>query len=207
MAIRSLWRQLLYTELTTITLTGTVLDLGGYRSSLYHQYLQGKPTIKAANLDDGEDKDYTFDFEQPFPLPDSAFDGAVCINVLEHIFDYQNVLDESYRVLKPGAQIVLAVPFLIRYHPCPNDYWRYTESTLQRIFSTAGFSEIEIRPIGTGVCGAAYSMQHNLCRFAPIQWVGMRLAVLFDRGLSWLKPTSTLTKKYYPLGYVVIARK
>ena len=42
---------------------------------------------------------------------------------------------------------IFAVPFLIAFHPSPNDYWRYTEETLTKICEQAGFRDIEIKVV------------------------------------------------------------
>lgn len=40
---------------------------------------------------------------EALPYADDAFDVVVCVDVLEHVTDLQRVLDEVYRVLKPGG--------------------------------------------------------------------------------------------------------
>ncbi len=44
--------------------------------------------------------------------PDDRFDLVLLICVLEHIEEYQNVLNEAYRILRPGGRIVLTVDSL-----------------------------------------------------------------------------------------------
>jgi len=48
------------------------------------------------------------------PFQNESFDKVVCAEVLEHIPDYQSVLSEIGRVLKPGGQFAVSVP---RYGP------------------------------------------------------------------------------------------
>src|ERR1700722_7508666 len=43
-------------------------------------------------------------------LPDNAFDGAVCVEVFEHLFDPLAATKEIFRVLKPGGVLVATVP-------------------------------------------------------------------------------------------------
>ncbi len=203
----SLWRSLVYTEMKQITLSGTVLDVGGSLTSVYHKNIKGTFTIEAADLSEDMTTNHTFDFEKPFPLPDASYQGVLCINVLEHIYAYQNVLDEMYRILKPGGVTHVAVPFLIRVHPSPNDYWRYSEQTLRQLFTDTGFTSVTVTPIGTGVFGAAYSLTHNVWRVGLLQWPLMKIACAADALLSWLAPNSSFTKRNYPLGYIVTAHK
>ena len=48
------------------------------------------------------------------PFADDSFDRVICSEVLEHIIDYQQVLEEIDRVLKPGGLLAVSVP---RYGP------------------------------------------------------------------------------------------
>ncbi|MGB8013694.1 MAG: class I SAM-dependent methyltransferase [Terriglobales bacterium] len=46
----------------------------------------------------------------PFPSADGFYDACILDNVLEHIADSQPVLDECWRVTRPGGGLVVAVP-------------------------------------------------------------------------------------------------
>ena len=48
------------------------------------------------------------------PFADNAFDQVICSEVLEHIVEYDKVLNEIKRVLKPGGILAISVP---RYFP------------------------------------------------------------------------------------------
>lgn len=45
------------------------------------------------------------------PLQDSSIDIIMCSEVLEHIRDYENILKEMHRVLKPHGRIIVSVPY------------------------------------------------------------------------------------------------
>lgn len=204
---RSLWRTLVYEELEKLELSGNIIDLGGSRRSGYHQLIKGEHKILVNNLDGIKDSDLSFDLELPFPVENALYDAALAINVLEHIFNYRNVLEESFRILKENGTLVIAVPFLIQVHPSPNDYWRYTEQTLHLLLTSAGFKEINITPIGTGIFSASYDIKHNLYRLRLLQNTLILYAKIGDWFLSKIKSNSFFSKKYYPLGYVVTAKK
>jgi len=53
----------------------------------------------------------THDLEKAIPLPDQSFDNIICIETLEHISNFQNVLNESYRILKPKGIFIVGVPY------------------------------------------------------------------------------------------------
>lgn len=203
---KSIWRAQLYQELAAITVQGDILDIGGDRRSGYHVLLKGEHNIEVNNFG-VEGADHNFDLEEPFPVEDSSYDVVLCINVLEHIYDYRNVLSECHRILKPGGQLIVAVPFLIRVHPSPRDYWRYTADTLEKISYEAGFSTVTITAVGTGPFAAAYSHLHNVFRFSFIQIPLQYVAILLDRILATLAPGSSFTKQSYPLGYLLKTEK
>lgn len=53
--------------------------------------------------------------ETPWPLPDKSVSLAVASHVLEHInphnFVFVNVMNEIWRILKPGGRFVFVVPY------------------------------------------------------------------------------------------------
>jgi SAM-dependent methyltransferase len=59
------------------------------------------------------------------PFNDNVFDFITSNSSLEHIPDYQKVIDECYRVLKPGGVFYLCVPLVCRQHHI-HDYHRWT---------------------------------------------------------------------------------
>jgi ubiquinone/menaquinone biosynthesis C-methylase UbiE len=52
-------------------------------------------------------------------FPDSTFDVIVSMNVLNHVPEYERVVSEMARVLRPGGSIVIGVPSLFSL------YWPY----------------------------------------------------------------------------------
>lgn len=101
------------------------------------------------------------DLNKPIPLKDNSFDNIICIETLEHIFNFQNVLDESYRILKPKGMFVVGVPYhgrlkniaicLTRYekHYIDTEHVKFfTPKRLREALKTAGFKIIEESKFG-----------------------------------------------------------
>src|SRR3989344_6165360 len=114
MVINTLLRNAEHDALKRVTLSGTVLDLGGDRRSDYQSVFNGTYTLTTLNADKNAEPDIVHDLETPLPIEKSSFDNVLLINILEHIFNYRELLAESARVLKHGGQSVIVVPFLDR---------------------------------------------------------------------------------------------
>lgn len=51
--------------------------------------------------------------QYPWPFPDSQFDEVLASHILEHMGNFNAVVTELWRVSKPGALIVVRVPFFL----------------------------------------------------------------------------------------------
>ncbi len=65
------------------------------------------------------------------PLADGSVDGVICDCILEHVPDPQGVMKELQRILRPGGQAYLCVPFVYPFHACPNDFYRWSTEGLR----------------------------------------------------------------------------
>lgn len=66
----------------------------------------------------------------------NRFDVVLCLNVLEHVYDYQKAIDNIYSALKKGGTAIVAVPAFYPLHDEPGDYWRFTEHALKKLFKS-----------------------------------------------------------------------
>lgn len=96
------------------------------------------------------------DLNAPIPIGPESFDNIICIEVLEHIFNFQNVLNEAYRILRPGGTFVVGVPYhgtlknlavaltAFEHHYVDTLHVKfYTPSRLRRALKEAGFDIAE----------------------------------------------------------------
>ncbi len=58
----------------------------------------------------GKSLDFVVGSGLTLPFAEASFDRVICSEVLEHIHDYQQVLGEIQRVLKPGGLLAVSVP-------------------------------------------------------------------------------------------------
>jgi len=108
------------------TLTGRVLDLG-CGSQPYRALLPQTASYVGADVEERDGVDARLIPGEPLPFANASFDGIVCTQVLEHVEDLTQILDEITRVLKPGGMLVASVPFIFQIHGAPHDYRRFTE--------------------------------------------------------------------------------
>jgi len=200
-----------HAALASIVLTGKVLDLGGDKRSKYISCIKGNFSVTTANMDAKTSPDILCDLEKPLSVADASYDAVLLINVLEHIFEYRQLLNESARVLKNAGTAVIIVPFLFPVHGSPNDFHRYTASGLERALFASGFLSVSIMPLGTGVCAARWSLIERLLPFplSFLSYIARPLSIVGDFVLKRL--AQLFNKKYnssnYALGYMATAKK
>lgn len=100
--------------------------------------------------------DFHYDI-QDLEFEDASFSAIVCWSILEHIPYPLKAISELYRVLEPGGEIWVQLPFLYPYHEAPKDYWRVTPDGLRTWM--ADFNEVSCGCdfwAGTSMVGATF---------------------------------------------------
>ena len=185
--------------LSAYTITGRVVDIGGGRSPDYFEYLK-KEKFTSIEL-----VDFSFsriDFEKDaLPFADASVDTVLCMNTLEHVYNYRFLTAQMYRVLKKDGKLIGFVPFLINYHPDPHDFFRYTKESLTKIFIEAGFADISIRSVG----GGSFLVNYNMIMLSlpkVLRVLMFPCYLILDRLFLKFRPKAA---ERYPLGYVFVA--
>ncbi|MEZ5372506.1 MAG: methyltransferase domain-containing protein [Microthrixaceae bacterium] len=82
---------------------------------------------------------------------------VLSVDVFEHLAEPWNAAAEISRILEPGGVVYTSTLFSWRYHPVPEDYYRYTPAGLEHLFGSldtisSGFDTTERRRnlLGTG---------------------------------------------------------
>ena len=83
-------------------------------------------------------------------FPDACFDTVVSIQVLEHVFEPIRMIEELYRVARPGAPIVLMVPQTANLHHAPHHYQNFTRYWLEASARQLGAEIVEYHALGGG---------------------------------------------------------
>ncbi|MCA0029724.1 MAG: class I SAM-dependent methyltransferase [Mesorhizobium sp.] len=71
---------------------------------------------------------------EKMPFKDESFDYVISNAVLEHVRDPFAAAREMVRVLKPGGEMFVHVPFLQPYHGYPHHYYNMTKDGLRSLF-------------------------------------------------------------------------
>ena len=122
------------------------------------------------------------------PYQNNTVDGIHCEAVLEHLRDPQKVVQEMYRVLKPGGKVYACTPFLQPYHGYPHHYQNFTLTGHQHLFASNRFNVIE--------AGTAVGPVHTLLVLVEVM-INEYLPVLIRKPLSLL--WRLLCRFLYPL--------
>ena len=143
---KSLWRTLCNFKLSEFEVYGNLLDAGSKDlSASYYRYLDLSKVKTKTFVDyysNKNEKILKIDLEKEIPINSCFYDSIILMNVLEHVFNYKILLKELFRITKPGGLLIGAVPFIIRYHADPNDYYRFTHKCLHRNLLQAGYEQI-----------------------------------------------------------------
>ncbi len=98
---------------------------------------------------------------------DKKFDVIIADNVWEHLEYPYRAARNVYDMLKPGGYFINITPFMIRYHPIPNDCSRWTQLGMVRFLEECGFDPDYIE---TGGWGNANAVKSNLFRWSRAGW-------------------------------------
>lgn len=115
---------------------------GGKGLNIGAGYTSFGPDILNMEMEDGPGIDITGSALE-LPMEDETLDLVISQEVLEHLPDPLLAVQEIHRVLRPGGKAYIQIPFMIGYHPCPDDYWRFTTSGLKQLAERAGLNVIQ----------------------------------------------------------------
>jgi SAM-dependent methyltransferase len=81
-------------------------------------------------------------------LPNASFDTVLSIQVLEHVFEPIRMIEELYRVTKPGGTLIVMVPQTANIHHAPHHYQNITRYWLEEAARRLGAEMAEYHPMG-----------------------------------------------------------
>lgn len=118
--------------------------------------------------------------EGDLPLSDGVASVVLSSQVLEHVADVERYLSECHRVLKDDGLLFLSTHGSWKYHPDPQDFWRWTCDGLKRVIQKSGFEIVSFRGVLGPEATALQLLQDAVGR--RIHW---RLRNVFYRYMQW----------------------
>lgn len=132
--------------------TSRVLDVGCGRQpfrrlleTLGYQY---------AGIDVNQSPDLTVDFvcaideELPRALRSQEFDLIICLEVLEHVANWDRAFKNLFALLAPGGSLLVTCPAFYPLHEEPYDFWRPTPFALAHFGAACGLVPRSIEMAG-----------------------------------------------------------
>jgi SAM-dependent methyltransferase len=64
--------------------------------------------------------------------------------VLEHVPEPHKVVEEIFRIVRPGGRVYCLVPFVYPYHGYPHNYFNFSKDALEFLFHKFSNCSVEI---------------------------------------------------------------
>ncbi|EKP04903.1 MULTISPECIES: class I SAM-dependent methyltransferase [Leptospira] len=119
----------------------------------------------------------------PYPFEDSYFDEIYIDNCLEHLDDVIKVMEEVYRICKPGGLVKVIVPYF-------RSLWAFTDPTHKHFFGVNSFTYFDPDHI---IC---IRYDYTLARFKSEK-------IIFNETLqnSWIRKVIVFLANLHPARY------
>ncbi len=147
-------------DLAARTKGKTILELGSGKKEGGKQYYSGKRFFDSSNTFIQTDINPSYGHKVVDATKmkyKEEFDIILCMNVLEHVFDFQVAVNNMYKAIKKGGKVAIFVPAMYPLHDEPHDYWRFTEHSLRRVLSA--FRKVRVQNSGIRPLPFAYYVE------------------------------------------------
>lgn len=148
-----------------------------------------RPEYRVIDMKTPDLNDSASYFSELREVATASADAVVCGSVLDHVPDPFTLVQEIYRVLKPGGMCFIYAPFLYVYHAEKGSYGDYFRFTIDAVrFLLRDFKHLEYVPIR--------GRSETIVKMLPmgvLRKVFLPVARFFDR----IRPSVNQTSGYY----------
>ncbi len=138
---RANWK-FLESVIQSLPLEAIVLDFGAGHGD-FSEILNSHVHI-ALDVFPYDEVDLVCDLGKIVPFKKKSFDAIILMNVLEHIPQPQNLMKTLTGLLRPSGKLIISVPFLLKLHQQPYDFFRYSHYQLENLGREAGLDMLKI---------------------------------------------------------------
>jgi SAM-dependent methyltransferase len=201
----------------TLPRSAVILDFGAGHGDF--SAVLRKCKVVALDVYPYEEVDIVCDLQKAIPFKRANFDAIVLMNVLEHIQQPGHLIKTLATLLRPDGLLIVAVPFLLKLHQLPYDFYRYSHHQLENIGREAGLEVLSVEGYFDPILLVKESLINIQTYALPGRsFLPRKTARVFLEGLAWLLAglrriigegyvaDPALEKSSYPIGYHVVYR-
>ena len=184
---------------------GVVLDLGSGPdlSGMRDRARRGGARYIGVDIDPDCKPTVAADLDLPLPFTNGAADSVMIANCFYIVRQPGKLLEEVFRVLKPGGVVMLVAPLIWQYCPDPKDFWRFTSDAVDLLLQEAGFKDISLIGVGGRWSSSAHLISPYVHPGRILRPLLHLTAVALDELSRWILPRVGDV----PLVYCAKARK
>jgi len=107
-------------------------------------YFGDNNVYKTLDCSEQFEPDYVYDLCET-GFDDNEWDLVIVSQTLEHVFDVQKAINETYRIVRKGKFAIIDCPWMYPYHAEYNydDYWRISVPAMEIMCKSAGFDIVD----------------------------------------------------------------
>ncbi|MBI4245270.1 MAG: methyltransferase domain-containing protein [Planctomycetes bacterium] len=117
---------------------GPIIEIGSKdygNTSSFRDFYTGNEYI-GTDQEAGKGVDVVIDLMTTIhPLKENYFELGISCSVLEHCSKPWIMADNISRLIKQNGKLYLSIPWVWRYHPYPDDYYRFSYKAIPILFS------------------------------------------------------------------------
>ena len=137
----------------------------------------------------------------PYPFADNTFERIYCDGIIEHLGNVVQVMDELYRIARPGAHIIIITPYFTSVDAFSDPTHRHYFSARSFDYFTGNFPEYDFY-----AQRAHFAKRRVEISFWPLprlrgwhpqhllgaHWLANRYTSIYERFLAYLLPAQTI---------------